>query len=117
MHENENFYCIKNFFLIFCPYKEKWAPEAKKFCPKCPLILVGCKKDLRNDQKILEKLSKRKQESVTPMQARTVANRTSAYAYIECSAKTREGVHAVFQTATKAALITKKSNHPNCALL
>lgn len=28
---------------------EKWTPEVKHFCPNVPIILVGNKKDLRND--------------------------------------------------------------------
>uniref|UniRef100_A0A4W5NVY3 Ras homolog family member Ca n=1 Tax=Hucho hucho TaxID=62062 RepID=A0A4W5NVY3_9TELE len=29
---------------------EKWTPEVKHFCPNVPIILVGNKKDLRNDE-------------------------------------------------------------------
>ena len=28
---------------------EKWTPEVKHFCPNVPIILIGNKKDLRND--------------------------------------------------------------------
>ncbi len=103
--------------------QEKWAPEAKRFCPKSPCILVGNKKDLRSDQETLDKLMKRKQEPVTSAQARSVANQIGAYSYIECSAKTREGVVAVFQTATRAAIIkdshlrSSHSSKPSCMLL
>ena len=30
---------------------KKWIPEVKHFCPDVPIILVGNKKDLRNDEK------------------------------------------------------------------
>ncbi|XP_075430186.1 rho-related GTP-binding protein RhoA-A-like isoform X2 [Ascaphus truei] len=31
---------------------EKWTPEVKHFCPNVPFILVGNKKDLRNDEQV-----------------------------------------------------------------
>ncbi len=40
------------------------------FCPGLPIILVGCKKDLRYDQKTLEELHKTSQKPVTPEQVR-----------------------------------------------
>jgi hypothetical protein len=38
------------------------------FCPGLPIILVGCKRDLRWDQKTLEELHKTSQKPVTPEQ-------------------------------------------------
>lgn len=38
------------------------------FCPGLPIILVGCKKDLRYDQKTVEELNKTSQKPVTPEQ-------------------------------------------------
>lgn len=29
--------------------QDKWIPEVKHFCPNVPIILVGNKRDLRND--------------------------------------------------------------------
>ena len=43
---------------------EKWTPEVKHFCPNVPIILVGNKKDLRNDEHTRRELAKMKQ--VTP---------------------------------------------------
>jgi len=31
---------------------EKWLPEVKHFCPNAPILLVGNKKDLRNEEDI-----------------------------------------------------------------
>ena len=36
------------FSVLFFPILQ-WYPEIKKYCPNCPIILVGCKMDLRND--------------------------------------------------------------------
>lgn len=40
------------------------------FCQGLPIILVGCKKDLRYDQKTIEELHKTSQKPVTPEQVR-----------------------------------------------
>lgn len=40
---------------------EKWTPEVKHFCPTVPIILVGNKKDLRNDEHTRRELAKMKQ--------------------------------------------------------
>ena len=36
------------------------------FCQNLPIILVGCKKDLRRDPKIIEELRKTSQRPVSP---------------------------------------------------
>lgn len=43
---------------------EKWTPEVKHFCPNVPIILVGNKKDLRNDEHTRRELAKMKQVCV-----------------------------------------------------
>jgi len=83
---------------------EKWTPEVKHFCPNVPIILVGNKKDLRNDPNTIKELGKMKQEPVKPEEGRTMAEKINAFAYLECSAKSKEGVREVFETATRAAL-------------
>ena len=100
---------------------EKWTPEVKHFCPNVPIILVGNKKvrvekkgatrmrislfqDLRNDPNTIKELGKMKQEPVKPEEGRAMAEKINAFAYLECSAKSKEGVREVFETATRAAL-------------
>ncbi|XP_017880329.1 ras-like GTP-binding protein Rho1 isoform X1 [Ceratina calcarata] len=83
---------------------EKWTPEVKHFCPNVPIILVGNKKDLRNDPNTIKELSKMKQEPVKPEEGRAMAEKINAFAYLECSAKSKEGIREVFETATRAAL-------------
>lgn len=48
--------------------QEKWIAEVMHFCPKVPVLLVGCKKDLRNDRNVLEALHRAGQRPVTPEQ-------------------------------------------------
>lgn len=96
---------------------EKWTPEVKHFCPNVPIILVGNKKDIRNDEAIRRELSRMKQEPVKPEQGKVMADTIGAFAYLECSAKTKEGVREVFEMATRAALQVKKKKKGKCVLL
>jgi Ras family protein A len=96
---------------------EKWNPEVRHFCPNVPVVLVGNKKDLRNDESTKKELMKMRQEPVRPEQGRGMADKIGAYAYLECSAKTKEGVREVFETATRGALSSKKSKRSKCLLI
>ncbi|KAJ1138606.1 hypothetical protein NDU88_004987 [Pleurodeles waltl] len=97
---------------------EKWTPEVKHFCPNVPIILVGNKKDLRNDEHTRKELIKMKQEPVKPDEGRDMANRINAFGYLECSAKTKDGVREVFEMATRAALqVRKHRKKQRCLIL
>jgi len=48
----------------------QWISEVLHFCQGLPIILVGCKKDLRHDPKTIEELTKTSQKPVTPEQVR-----------------------------------------------
>ena len=96
--------------------REKWMPEVKRFCPNVPIILVGNKKDLRNDSITIEKLGKKKQEPVKPEEGRIMAETINAFAYLECSAKSKKGVREVFETATRAALQVQKKKKKVCRI-
>lgn len=52
------------FFILSENIPEKWTPEVKHFCPNVPIILVGNKKDLRNDEHTRRELAKMKQVCV-----------------------------------------------------
>ncbi|EFE43138.1 hypothetical protein TRV_02099 [Trichophyton verrucosum HKI 0517] len=98
-------------------YKQ-WISEVLHFCSGHPIILVGCKKDLRHDQRTIEELHKTSQKPVTPEQGEEVRKKIGAYKYLECSARTNEGVREVFESATRAALLSKeKTKKSKCRLL
>ncbi|KAH8824458.1 P-loop containing nucleoside triphosphate hydrolase protein [Flagelloscypha sp. PMI_526] len=91
--------------------QEKWFPEIRHFLPVVPIILVGCKKDLRNDQRTLDDLARLHQRPVSSNEGMVIAIKNGAHHYLECSSKLGEGVDEIFMAATRLALIcptTKK---------
>jgi len=86
----------------------KWYPEVMHFCPEVPQILVGTKLDARSDQALLEKLKSQGQKPVTNEQGQELARKIKAVKYMECSAKTSEGLKSVFDEAIKAVLFQKR---------
>lgn len=54
------------------------------------------------------------------LQGEEIRKKIGAYKYLECSAKTNEGVREVFEHATRAALLSRssrKSSHKKCLVL
>ncbi|KAJ1565669.1 GTP-binding protein Rho1, partial [Cladochytrium tenue] len=72
--------------------ESKWYPEVLYYCPRLPIVLVCCKKDLRFDARTIQTLRENNQAPVTSMQGLEVATKIGAYRYVECSARTGEGV-------------------------
>jgi GTPase SAR1 family protein len=83
---------------------DKWMPEIRHFCGQCPVILVACKKDLRTDSEAIDKLKDEGGRPVTYDVGKQIATQIKADAYMECSAKTREGVQELFIHAARLAL-------------
>jgi Ras family protein A len=90
--------------------QEKWISEVLHFCHLLPIILVGCKKDLRHDPKTVAELAKTSQKPVSEQEGEHVRKVIQADKYLECSAKTNEGVREVFEHATRCALLSNKSS-------
>lgn len=57
------------------------------------------------------------QEPVKPEECRDMANRIGAFGYMECSAKTKDGVREVFEMATRAALQARRGKKKSGCLL
>ena len=83
---------------------EKWNAEVRHFCGRCPVILVACKADLRTDTAFIAQLKQRNGRLVPTEEGKRLAAQIKADAYMECSAKTREGVHELFLEAARLSL-------------
>lgn len=87
--------------------KLKWYPEVSQHCPHVPFILVGTKKDQREDRETLKKLKEQNLTPVTKQQGEALAREIRASKYLECSALSQEGVKDVFVEAVRAHLNPK----------
>lgn len=84
----------------------QWVEEATRLCPGVPIILVGLKKDLREDPVAIEEMRKKSLRFVTEHDGEVAAREIGARKYLECSSLSGEGVDDVFEAATRAALLT-----------
>uniref|UniRef100_A0A4W4H896 Ras homolog family member F n=1 Tax=Electrophorus electricus TaxID=8005 RepID=A0A4W4H896_ELEEL len=90
----------------------KWYPEVRHFCRDVPIILIGCKTDLRKDKERTRKLKAQDQAPITYIQGEVTQKEMNAELYLECSAKYRENVEDIFKEATKIALAAnRKARH------
>ncbi|KAJ6492210.1 putative Rho small monomeric GTPase [Mycena sanguinolenta] len=90
----------------FANVKDKWFPEAEHHCPGIPRVIAATQIDLHTDLAEKEKTGEQQEEktTITTTQGEKLARELKAARYVECSAKTHEGVHAAFDTATHAAI-------------
>uniref|UniRef100_A0A3P9L5S3 Ras homolog family member F n=1 Tax=Oryzias latipes TaxID=8090 RepID=A0A3P9L5S3_ORYLA len=82
----------------------KWFPEVKHFCQDVPVILIGCKTDLRKDKECTRKLKANGMAPISYTQGEQAQKEMNAALYLECSAKFQENVDNLFREATKKAL-------------
>merc|ERR1712061_566559 len=97
--------------------KKKWVPEIQQHAENVPIILVGTKADLRNDQATQDNLQKKGLAYVTTDQANGLAQEIKAKKYIECSALTQEGLKGVFDEAIRAALRKDEKPAKDCCVM
>jgi len=84
----------------------QWIEEVRSICgATIPVILVGCKADLRPSS--ADAASSGGRSWVTYEQGAKVAQTIGARAYKECSALKIEGVDDVFETATRASMLMR----------
>jgi Rho family, other len=98
--------------------KAKWAEEARDRCPGVPLILVGLKKDLREDPIAIEEMRRRSQRFISTKEGNDMKEVIGARKYLECSSLTGEGVDDVFEASTRAAMITgREGSSAGCCVI
>lgn len=83
---------------------EKWVPEIRRRCPLTPVLLVGTQCDLRQDVKVLIDLARRRERPVLEEDARALADKVGAVAYVECSSLTQKNLKDVFDAAISVGL-------------
>lgn len=73
----------------------------------------------RNDAQTIKDLRTMRQEPVSVEDGQAMAYRIGAQGYLECSAKTKDGVRKIFETATQLAISKKKkkSSGKGCSVL
>ncbi|KAJ4942212.1 hypothetical protein JOQ06_012078 [Pogonophryne albipinna] len=94
--------------------KTMWYPEIKHFCPRAPVILVGCQLDLRYADLDAVNRARRplarpikSNEILAPERGRELAKELGV-PYYETSVVAQFGVKDVFDNAIRAALISRR---------
>ncbi|WWC59016.1 uncharacterized protein I303_101562 [Kwoniella dejecticola CBS 10117] len=89
---------------------QKWIEEVRSICGRqIPVILVACKTDLRD--KAIANGSFTPERYIDRATGQRMANAIGARAYFETSALLMQGVDAVFEAATRAAVTVRDQGH------
>src|SRR5688500_18911630 len=84
--------------------KAKWIPELRHHCPDVPVILVGIKVDIRNNEEYLKKLTEKDMSVITSEEGAEMARECGCVAYFETSALTGYGISDLFLGAAMVYL-------------
>ncbi|KAG5679661.1 hypothetical protein PVAND_009216 [Polypedilum vanderplanki] len=91
--------------------KTKWLPEIRHYCSDIPIVLVGCKLDLRNNQWTIQSLkTERCSPPSTFNEGRAMSFEIGAIRYFECSALDRTNLTELFDEIIFIVQNPKKPN-------
>eukprot|EP01087_Luapelamoeba_hula_P021113 TRINITY_DN731_c0_g1_i1.p1 TRINITY_DN731_c0_g1~~TRINITY_DN731_c0_g1_i1.p1 ORF type:complete len:202 (-),score=38.31 TRINITY_DN731_c0_g1_i1:69-674(-) len=93
----------------------KWFGEIRHYCPQTPILLIGTKSDLRNDDDTLNGLKKMNQQPLPATHGQDLCKRLKMEEYIECSAYTGDNLKLVFDTSVKTVLFGGKGKRRGSA--
>lgn len=89
--------------------QNKWVSEIKNYSPDAIRVLVGTKKDLRDDEDQVMQIRARGLDNIVETEeGERVCKELKLNSYYECSALTQEGLNELFEAAIKEALYGKK---------
>ncbi|VDM33734.1 unnamed protein product [Hydatigera taeniaeformis] len=92
----------------FCNVVDKWVRDIRSVCPTTPILLVGCQTDLRGGSN----------STATPYsEGKKLAKDIGAVQYVECSAKTNDGVDDVFNKAILIGAGLKTRKRSRCSIM
>ena len=92
--------------------KVKWHPEVIHHCPDVPIVLVGTKLDLRDDENVIAQLKEKNQEPIAENAGKQLAKDIKAAKYFECSALTKKGLNDVFSETIRIVPYPKPAPKP-----
>eukprot|EP01128_Nolandella_sp_AFSM9_P010315 TRINITY_DN7101_c0_g1_i1.p1 TRINITY_DN7101_c0_g1~~TRINITY_DN7101_c0_g1_i1.p1 ORF type:complete len:202 (+),score=32.81 TRINITY_DN7101_c0_g1_i1:120-725(+) len=102
-------------FSVISPYsyenvQSKWYPELNRISPDTPILLVGTKTDLRDDEGIIKRLAGKHLAPITPKLGNKMRKTISAVAYLECSIENESSMQQILDFASFYLCNTKKSH-------
>lgn len=95
--------------------KDKWLKELEQYSKGTPIVLVGTKLDMRDDENEVRKVRANKDEIVTTEQGQAMAKQIKAHGYMETSAKQGTFVQEIFQKCLEIRM--GKQSSGGCFLL
>ena len=98
--------------------KSKWVQEVNHHCPGVPMMLVGTKLDLRDDQETIMRLAEKGLSPISFETGQKLAKEIKAVKYLECSALTQKNLKMVFDEAIRIVLNpVKQKSGKKCSLI
>jgi len=89
--------------------RQKWVPELRHHSPNVPIILVGTKSDLREDEDNLSKLREKRLQPIGTDQAQELVRELGLFSYVEVSAVSQAKVQEVFEEAVRAVITPRNT--------